>query len=40
MGGDVERRPFVVVCKTHIRIAYPLDSAGHPVAPESAQPLG
>jgi hypothetical protein len=25
-GGDVERRSFVVVCKSHIRIAYPVDS--------------
>lgn len=21
---DVERRPFIVVCKSHVRIAYPL----------------
>jgi hypothetical protein len=40
MGGDVERRPFLVVCKTHVRIAYPLDSTGHPAAPESPQPFG
>ena len=26
MGGDVERRPFVVVCKSHVRIAFPIDS--------------
>ena len=26
MGGDVERRPFIVVCKSHIRVAFPLDS--------------
>jgi hypothetical protein len=39
MGGDVERRPFVVVCKTHIRIAYPLDANGGPAGPASAQPL-
>jgi Family of unknown function (DUF6812) len=40
MGGDVERRPFVVVCKSHIRIAYPLDANGSPVGPASAEPLG
>jgi len=27
MGGDVERRPFIVVCKSHIRVAFPLDSS-------------
>jgi hypothetical protein len=26
MGGDVERRPFVVICKSHVRIAFPVDS--------------
>jgi hypothetical protein len=26
MGGDIERRPFVVVCKSHVRIAFPVDS--------------
>jgi hypothetical protein len=26
MGGDIERRPFVVVCKSHVRIAFPIDS--------------
>lgn len=26
MGGDVERLPFVVLCKSHVRIAYPIDS--------------
>jgi uncharacterized protein DUF6812 len=26
MGGDVERLPFIVVCKSHVRIAYPIDS--------------
>jgi hypothetical protein len=26
MGGDVERLPFIVLCKSHVRIAYPLDS--------------
>jgi hypothetical protein len=25
-GGDVERKPFIVLCKSHIRIAFPLDS--------------
>jgi hypothetical protein len=25
MGGDVERRPFMVVSKDHVRIAYPID---------------
>jgi hypothetical protein len=40
MGGDVERRPFVVVCKTHVRIAYPLDANGGPVGPEVPRPLG
>jgi hypothetical protein len=40
MGGDVEHRPFVVVCKSHIRIAYPLDSIGGPAAPDIPQPLG
>lgn len=24
MGGDVERRPFMVVSKSHVRIAFPL----------------
>ncbi len=45
MGGDVERRPFVVVCKSHVRLAYPLDSSGSPAQPGPAasgpaQPLG
>jgi hypothetical protein len=26
MGGDIERRPFVVICKSHVRIAFPVDS--------------
>jgi hypothetical protein len=26
MGGDVERFPFLVVSKSHIRIAFPLES--------------
>jgi hypothetical protein len=39
MGGDVEHRPFVVICKSHVRIAYPLDANGGPVEPASAQPL-
>lgn len=26
MGGDIERRPFVVVCKSHVRLAFPVDS--------------
>jgi len=25
MGGDVEKRPFIVVCKSHVRIAFPVD---------------
>lgn len=25
MGGDVERRPFMVVSKSHVRIAFPID---------------
>jgi hypothetical protein len=25
-GGDVEHLPFIVVCKSHVRIAYPLNS--------------
>jgi hypothetical protein len=40
MGGDVERRPFIVVCKSHVRIAYPLEAGGGPAAPGSGQPLG
>ena len=40
MGGDVEHRPFVVICKSHVRIAYPLDANGGPAGPASAQPLG
>jgi hypothetical protein len=39
MGGDVERRPFVVVCKSHIRIAYPLDASGRPAAPHPPEQL-
>jgi hypothetical protein len=27
MGGDVERRPFIVVSKSHVRIAFPVDTA-------------
>jgi hypothetical protein len=26
MGGDVERLPFMVVSKSHVRVAFPLDS--------------
>jgi hypothetical protein len=26
MGGDVERRPFMVVSKSHVRIAFPLET--------------
>jgi hypothetical protein len=26
MGGDIERRPFAVICKSHVRIAFPVDS--------------
>lgn len=40
MGGDVERRPFIVVCKSHVRIAYPLEPSGGSAAPGSGQPLG
>lgn len=29
MGGDVEHLGFVVVCKDHVRIAFPLDPAAH-----------
>jgi len=25
MGGDVEHLPFLVLCKSHVRIAYPID---------------
>lgn len=25
MGGDVEKRPFMVISKSHVRIAYPVD---------------
>ncbi len=25
MGGDVERLPFIVVSKAHVRIAFPID---------------
>jgi len=39
MGGDIERRPFVVVCKSHIRLAYPLDANGGPAGHASGQPL-
>lgn len=41
MGGDVEQRPFVVVCKSHVRIAYPLaESNGSSPAGGPLQPLG
>jgi hypothetical protein len=26
MGGDVEKRPFLVVSKSHVRIAFPVDA--------------
>lgn len=26
MGGDVEKRPFMVVSKSHVRIAFPVDT--------------
>jgi hypothetical protein len=26
MGGDVEKRPFLVVSKSHVRIAFPIDA--------------
>ena len=25
VGGEVERRPFIVLCKNHVRLAFPLD---------------
>jgi hypothetical protein len=31
MGGDVEHLPFMVVSKSHVRIAFPVESA-HPPA--------
>lgn len=41
MGGDVERRPFVVVCKSHVRIAYPLEAQGGATPTvDPAGPLG
>ena len=27
MGGDIEKRPFMVISKAHVRIAYPVDPA-------------
>ena len=27
MGGDIERRPFMVLSKSHVRVAYPVDPA-------------
>jgi hypothetical protein len=27
MGGDIERRPFMVISKAHVRVACPVDSA-------------
>ena len=26
MGGDVEHLPFLVLCKSHVRIAYPINT--------------
>lgn len=26
MGGDIEKRPFMVVSKSHVRVAFPLDA--------------
>ncbi len=26
MGGDVEHLPFIVICKSHVRIAFPVNS--------------
>jgi len=40
MGGDVKRRPFVVVCKSHVRVAYPLEANGGSAGPASAQSPG
>lgn len=28
MGGDVERRDFIVVSKAHVRIAFPFEASG------------
>jgi uncharacterized protein DUF6812 len=28
MGGDMERRDFIVLSKSHVRIAFPVDAAG------------
>jgi hypothetical protein len=30
MGGDVERLPFMVVSKSHVRVAFPVDSDQQP----------
>ena len=27
MGGDVEKLPFMVISKTHVRLAFPIDAA-------------
>jgi hypothetical protein len=27
MGGDVEKLPFMVISKTHVRLAFPIDTA-------------
>ena len=27
MGGDVERYPFIVICKDHVRMAFPVAQA-------------
>jgi hypothetical protein len=27
MGGDIEKRPFMVISKAHVRVAYPVDPA-------------
>lgn len=40
IGGDVERRPFVVVCKSHVRVAYPLDANGGSAGSAAPRPLG
>ncbi len=28
MGGDMERRDFIVVSKAHVRIAFPVEASG------------
>jgi hypothetical protein len=35
MGGDVERLPFIVVSKAHVRIAFPIESQPVTAGPSS-----